>query len=126
MTQYRGLRSLKSKQHQKSETKEPSLREKAMHALDADFRLHGEDAIKQLRETRPDRYVELAARPTDLPTDGFAQCDSMRDIGLKLLQSIGFRDPDDASIQEAVDANDRFIAQLQSIYARAAPEEQPH
>jgi len=60
--------NLKSKHRpQKPKAKEPSLRERAMGALDADFKVHGQDAIKQLRETRPDRYVELAARPIDLP-----------------------------------------------------------
>src|SRR6266508_6655230 len=38
---------------------------------------------------------------------------SMRDIGSKLLQSVGFATPDDASIQQAIEANDVFIAQLE-------------
>jgi hypothetical protein len=40
----------------------------------------------------------------------FATAKSMRDIGRKLLQSVGFREPDDASIQAAIEANDAFIA----------------
>jgi hypothetical protein len=121
------IANLKSKQRAKKEKpKEPSLRARAMHALDADFKLHGENAIKQLRETRPDRYVELAARPTDLPTEGgFEQCRDMRDIGVKLLQSIGFTDPDEDSIAAAIAANDQFIATLQQIHhcAQASEEE---
>src|SRR5262245_48957311 len=44
---------------------------------------------------------------------------SMSDIGRKLLQSIGFKEPDDVSIQAAVEANDRFIDELQQIQQRA-------
>ncbi len=44
---------------------------------------------------------------------------SMRDIGSKLLQSVGFATPDDASIQQAIEANDVFIAQLEQIRDRA-------
>jgi hypothetical protein len=49
----------------------------------------------------------------------FAQAQSMQDIGRKLLQSIGFKEPDDASIQAAVELNDTFIDGLQRIYQRA-------
>jgi len=118
------IANLRSKHRpQTPKAKEPSLRERAMQALDTDFKLHGEDAIKQLRETRPDRYVELAARPTDLPADGFEQCKDKRDIGIKLLQSIGFRDPDEDSIQSALAANDEFIARLQQIHQCAQASE---
>jgi hypothetical protein len=40
---------------------------------------------------------------------------SMRDIGCKLLQSVGFASPDDASVQQAIEANNAFIAQLEQI-----------
>src|SRR5262245_22056325 len=49
----------------------------------------------------------------------FNSAESMQDIGRKLLQSIGFASPDDASINEAVEANDRFIDELQAIHQRA-------
>jgi hypothetical protein len=39
----------------------------------------------------------------------------MQDIGRKLLQSVGFKDPDDVSIQAAIEANDAFIDRLQQI-----------
>jgi hypothetical protein len=41
--------------------------------------------------------------------------DSTRDIGRKLLQSMGLREPDDVSIQAAIEANDAFIANLEAI-----------
>jgi hypothetical protein len=40
---------------------------------------------------------------------------SMHDIGRKLLQSVGFASPDDASIQVAIEANDVFVAELERI-----------
>jgi hypothetical protein len=43
----------------------------------------------------------------------------MTDIGRKLLQSIGFSEPDDLSIRAAIEANDRFIDELQAIQRRA-------
>jgi hypothetical protein len=43
----------------------------------------------------------------------------MQDIGRKLLQSIGFKEPDDVSIAAAVEANDAFVDQLQQIRDRA-------
>jgi hypothetical protein len=45
----------------------------------------------------------------------FNSAQSMSDIGRKLLQSIGFKEPDDVSIQAAVEANYRFIDELQQI-----------
>jgi hypothetical protein len=45
----------------------------------------------------------------------FSTANSMQDIGRKLLQSVGFREPDDVSIAAAIEANDVFIARLESI-----------
>jgi hypothetical protein len=46
---------------------------------------------------------------------GFAAAKSMHDIGRKLLQSVGFNEPDDVSIQAAIEANDAFIERLEAI-----------
>ena len=45
----------------------------------------------------------------------FSQADSMEDIGRKLLQAVGFKEPDDVSIKEAIAANDEFIKELERI-----------
>src|SRR5260221_1592367 len=45
----------------------------------------------------------------------FSTAQSMQDIGRKLLQSIGFKEPDDVSIQAAVKANDAFVERLEAI-----------
>jgi hypothetical protein len=49
----------------------------------------------------------------------FSSAKSMQDIGRKLLQSVGFKDPDDASIKAAIELNDKFIDDLQAIYQQA-------
>src|SRR5215469_11277590 len=45
----------------------------------------------------------------------FSSAKSMQDVGRKLLQSVGFKEPDDVSIQAAIAANDAFIDRLQAI-----------
>ena len=45
----------------------------------------------------------------------FATANSMQEIGRRLLQSVGFREPDDVSIKEAIEANDEFIKELKRI-----------
>ena len=45
----------------------------------------------------------------------FSQASSMEDIGRKLLQSVGFKEPDDVSIKEAMAANDEFVKELERI-----------
>jgi terminase small subunit-like protein len=50
-----------------------------------------------------------------VPAQDFSTANSMHEIGKRLLQSIGFTEPDDASIQAAIEANDAFIARLETI-----------
>ena len=45
----------------------------------------------------------------------FKQARSMQEIGRKLMQSVGVREPDDEMIQSAIEANDAFIARLEAI-----------
>src|SRR5215469_5533212 len=45
----------------------------------------------------------------------FSQASSMEDIGRKLLQSVGFKEPDDVSIKAAIELNDKFIKELERI-----------
>ncbi len=55
---------------------------------------------------------------TSKPQD-FNSAQSMNDIGRKLLQSIGFTQPDDLSVAAAVEANNAFIERLEAIRNRA-------
>jgi hypothetical protein len=105
-----------------------SLREKLsgayLAAFESDFAEHGIEAIQELRNKDPAKYSDIAARliaatnEPDNPND-YSTANSMEDIGRKLLQSVGFAAPDDASIQEAVEANNKFIARLEEIKANA-------
>ena len=45
----------------------------------------------------------------------FTTANSMQEIGRKLLQSVGYREPDDVSIAAAIVANDAFIERLEAI-----------
>jgi dihydropteroate synthase len=49
----------------------------------------------------------------------FEQAQSMQDIGRKLLISVGFQEPDDVSINEAIEAKDAFIDRLETIRDRS-------
>jgi hypothetical protein len=57
---------------------------------------------------------DIQAKAQDITT-----ANTMQDIGRKLLQSIGFKEPDDVSIQAAIEANDAFIERLEAIRNRA-------
>jgi hypothetical protein len=61
-----------------------------------------------------------------LPSDNeehlnFKSATSMHDIGRKLLMTVGMENPDDASIELAVEANGAFIAALERIAAHFRP-----
>src|SRR5262245_46120360 len=49
----------------------------------------------------------------------FKSAQSMQDIGRKLLQSMGLKEPDDALIAQAIEANDVFVATLRRIAQQA-------
>jgi hypothetical protein len=55
------------------------------------------------------------AEPNTTNATDFKSAKSMQDIGRKLLQSCGLREPDDVSIQQAIEANDAFVDRLQQI-----------
>ena len=105
---------------------EPSARDKLsasfLKAFQNDFETYGVETIEKLREESPSKYAEIAAKliaTFEPKADGFESAQSMEDIGRKLLQSIGFHDPDDNSIREAVELNNTFVDGLQAIWARA-------
>jgi hypothetical protein len=69
-------------------------------------------AEKAIAEVRGLIVKNVNINPNELD---FATANSMEDIGRKLLQSIGFASPDDVSIVAAIEANDAFIARLETI-----------
>jgi len=49
----------------------------------------------------------------------FKSATSMHDIGRKLLMTVGYENPDEASIELAIEANDQFVDRLEAIYHQA-------
>jgi hypothetical protein len=49
----------------------------------------------------------------------FQDAQSMRDIGIRLLAQVGCHEPDDVSINEAIEAKDAFIDRLETIRDRS-------
>ena len=47
----------------------------------------------------------------------FKNAQSMHDVGRKLLLTVGMQNPDDRSIEQAIEANDTFVARLGQIAA---------
>jgi Terminase small subunit len=92
-----------------------------------------EKCVQELNQLRRDAHADKAygaavaavmgkAKILNLRVDeppntsvDFSSAKSMQDVGRKLLQSVGFASPDDASIQAAIEANDAFIDRLQAI-----------
>jgi len=64
------------------------------------------------------KILNLRDQPPNTSVD-FSSAKSMQDVGRKLLQSVGFKEPDDVSIQAAIALNDKFIDDLQAIHQRA-------
>jgi hypothetical protein len=99
----------------------PRLRLSAafLESLEKDFQAHRDEVIAALRKESPKAYAELLGRlvqTADPPAEKtFANCNSMRDIGHRLLVSVGVSDPTDEMIDLACAANDVFIASLEKI-----------
>jgi hypothetical protein len=113
---------------------EPSLRDKLSHnfleAFESDFRTNGLDVIQKLREKSPEKYAEIAARviaAVEPREPSIENARNMYEVAAALLKSVGFTDPDDNSIEQAIKANDAFIDRLQNIYQCAmASEDEMH
>jgi hypothetical protein len=105
--------------HQKQGTPRLRLSAAFLESLARDFEAHRDEVIAALRTESPKAYAELVARliqTTDAPAENsFAKCDSMHDIGLRLLRSIGLNEPTDQQITLAIAANDVFVATLEKI-----------
>jgi len=76
----------------------PTTRDKLssafVEALEKDWAEHGVEVIQQIRQDNPVKYGELIARlvPMDanlVSASDFSKCETMEDIGRKLLQSVG-------------------------------------
>jgi hypothetical protein len=102
----------------------PSTRDKLsggfLEALAKDWAEHGPEVIQQIRLDNPVKYGELIARlvPMDAnlpsPSD-FSQCQSMHDIGRRLLEQVGVIEPSEDDIAKAIEANNEFVSKLEAI-----------
>jgi hypothetical protein len=110
----------------KKAVNEPSLRDRLsesfLTAFEADFAVNGAAAIEQLRLKDPAKYAQIGAsliaavKQTNSLQD-FSQCESAEDIGRQLLRQVGI-DGEAVTphmLQSACDANDDFVAKLQTI-----------
>jgi hypothetical protein len=110
----------------------------AEHAVES-----AEKCVQELNQLRRDAHSDKAygaavaavmgkakvlnfttAKPNTTNATDFKSAKSMQDIGRKLLQSCGLREPDDVSIQQAIEANDTFIDRLKAIVACAQASEE--
>jgi tRNA G37 N-methylase TrmD len=114
----------------KPKAAEPSLRDKLsknfLEALEADFREYGKDVIEQMRTKDPTRYAELAGKmimAVEPREQSLENARNMHEVAIALLKSVGFADPDDRSIEQAIQLNNKFIDDLQNIYQCAMASE---
>jgi hypothetical protein len=55
----------------------------------------------------------------DVTKPDFSKATSLNDLGLKLLQAVGYASPSDADVALALEAHATMIAQLEAIAERA-------
>jgi hypothetical protein len=96
----------------------------------ADFKTNSAASLEELRARDPGKYLELSVKLiafiATLKTEPneFERAKSMQDIGRSLLKSVGCPEDfmSDAVVEETIQANDKFIATLQAIRAKAEGE----
>src|SRR5262245_17849295 len=124
------LKGLAMKTRKAKASTEPTLLEQLSEPLRDfvnDFRQHGKNALEQVREKSPEKYLELSTKLLPLVAalnpgvNDFSDAKDMRGIGIALLKSVGCAeiDMDDGMITDALNANDAFIERLQAIRANA-------
>src|SRR5262245_28884370 len=116
------IRELQAEATKRLEPKLDLSRERIGRRLDLASRMAEEQKSPNgiaLSELGIAKVFHRIGEPVNDTEQDYNSAKSMTDIGRKLLQSIGFREPDDASIRDAIVANDQFIDQLQQIHQRA-------
>ncbi len=118
----RRVRELQDQQRQALEQKNRFTRDTIANRMALASRIAEEDRNPNAlygAEQAIAKLYNLIAEGSEPNKIDFNTTNSMTDIGRKLLQSVGFATPDDASIQQAIEANDVFIARLEAIRDRA-------
>jgi hypothetical protein len=112
------VKELQAEQNKRLEHKLDLSKERVGKRLDLASRIAEEErnaAAIATSELGIAKVFGLYSDPNDYNPTDFSQANSMQDIARKLLQSVGFAEPDDASIQAAIEANDAFIERLEAI-----------
>jgi hypothetical protein len=95
------------------------LSQDLLRDLADDYAANGLVAIQEMRQKSPERYIETAckaiASADESEEDGFKQCKDMKEIGAKLLKTVGLDEPSDEQVAAAVQANDDFVNRLEEI-----------
>jgi hypothetical protein len=60
-----------------------------------------------------DKHEDVTSKPD------FSKATSLNDVGIKLLQSVGYAEPSPADVALALEAHEHLIAQLEAIAERA-------
>jgi hypothetical protein len=115
------VRELQEESNKRLQTKVDLSRERVGRRLDLASRMAEEQKNPQgivaselgIAKVFHDAHAQETKPQELMPSD------SMKDIGRKLLQSMGVREPDDVSIQAAVEANDLFVSTLEDICLKA-------
>jgi hypothetical protein len=115
----------------KQKAGEPSLLNqlsKPLRDFVTDITENGAEALRKVREESPAKYLELSTKLLPLiialnpetPT-ALSDCQSMADIGARLLRSIGVDEEavTEDMIDRALEANNEFISRLEQIRDRA-------
>src|SRR5262249_3026387 len=95
--------------------------------LVADFKTHGKSALETVRERSPEKYLELSTKLLPLVAalnpgaSGYSDAQSQSEIAFRLLRQMGVSEFDinEQMLQDAVEANDKFVATLRNIAALA-------
>src|SRR5262245_13032714 len=121
------------KSRKPSKASEPSLLDELstpLRDLVADFKEHGADALQTVRQQDPQKYLDLCTKILPLVTafnpskNEFSAAQSREELAAALLRSVGLaEEASEDQIAAAIDANSKFIAQLEAIRDAASLEE---
>jgi len=114
----------------KSKKITPTLRQQLSEPLRdfvADFKAHGKSVLEQVRQSNPEKYLELSTKLLPLVAalnpgaDDFADCTTPNEVGIKLLKTVGVNefDADESMIADALKARDDLVDALEAIRDRA-------
>src|SRR5215472_8446830 len=114
----------------KTKAPEPTLLEqlgKPLRDFVEDFKTHGAEVLQKVRQSNPEKYLELSTKLLPLVAalnpgaDDFADCTTPNEVGIKLLKTVGVNefDVDESMISDALKARDDLVDALEAIRDRA-------